>query len=180
MKNLNIAEIKDSVRILFLAKKELERTEQYYNEVKKKEQLKITNWMYTHLPACEKSFKIKLDEGTDFYTNPIVLNVTSVRTKKIIWDIEKLKKVIPKNIMAMFLTKTYTITDMDGLIKYLKKCGVNPKEFKKYIEVKENVSDAKIEQLVDTGKIKERLIQDCYEVKFGEPYIRLTEQKYNG
>ena len=64
--------------------------------------------------------------------------------------------------------------------KYFEEAFSNFKEdekFKKFIEVNEEVDETKLNNLYDRGEIKKKQIEDCYEVKLGEPYIRITEQK---
>ena len=52
------------------------------------------------------------------------------------------------------IDKTYVVSDMGGLIEYLKTCGVKPKEFKKFIEVQEVVNETKLDNAYQTGEIK--------------------------
>lgn len=74
--------IKDSVRKLYDAQQEKKQFDKYYEEVRKKEQLAISNFMFTSLQKGQNSFEIELDEGKGYYTNHVKLNVTRVRTKK--------------------------------------------------------------------------------------------------
>ena len=176
-KNSNLNLIKDSVRRLYELGQEKKKFDEYYNQVRKKEQLMVSNFMFSNLPKDENSFEITLDEGISFYTNPTKVIVTRVRTKKVFWFIEKLKEKLDKKTYNEIVDKTYTINDIEGLIKYLKSCGVDAKKFKKFIEVNEEVDETKLNNLYDRGEIKKKQIEDCYEVKLGEPYIRITEQK---
>ena len=176
-KNSNLNLIKDSVRRLYELGQEKKKFDEYYNQVRKKEQLMVSNFMFSNLPKDENSFEITLDEGISFYTNPTKVIVTRVRTKKISWFVEKLKEKLDKKTYNEIVDKTYTINDIEGLIKYLKSCGVDAKKFKKFIEVNEEVDETKLNNLYDRGEIKKKQIEDCYEVKLGEPYIRITEQK---
>lgn len=176
-KNSNLNLIKDSVRRLYELGQEKKKFDDYYNQVRKKEQLMVSNFMFSNLPKDENSFEITLDEGISFYTNPTKVIVTRIRTKKVLWFVEKLKEKLDKKTYNEIVDKTYTINDMEGLIKYLKSCGVDAKKFKKFIEVNEEVDETKFNNLYDRGEIKKKQIEDCYEVKLGEPYIRITEQK---
>ena len=176
-KNSNLNLIKDSVRRLYELGQEKKKFDDYYNQVRKKEQLMVSNFMFSNLPKDENSFEITLDEGISFYTNQTKVIVTRIRTKKVFWLVEKLKEKLDKKTYNEIVDKTYTINDMEGLIKYLKSCGVDAKKFKKFIEVNEEVDETKLNNLYDRGEIKKKQIEDCYEVKLGEPYIRITEQK---
>lgn len=170
-------QIKDSVRKLYDAQQEKKQFDKYYEEVRKKEQLSISNFMFTNLPKGKNSFEIELDEGVGYYTNHMKLNVTRIRTKRVTWLLDKLKQKLGKDIYKDVVDKTYTINDIQGLIKYLKSCGVDPKKFKKFIDVDETLNETKLNTYYETGALKKSDIEGCYDVKMGEPYIRLTELK---
>ena len=89
----------------------------------------------------------------NYYTNHVKLKVTKVRRKKLTWKFEKLKQNISKQLYKTIVNKTYKVNDMDGLIKYLKQCGVDAKKFKKFIDVEENMDEAKLDRMYETGKI---------------------------
>lgn len=169
--------IKDSVRKLYDAQQEKKQFDKYYEEVKKKEQLAISNFMFTSLPKGQNSFEIEIDEGAGYYTNHVKLNVTRVRTKKVTWLLDKLKQKVGKDIYSEVVNKTYTVNDMKGLIRYLKTCGVDPKKFKRFIDVTEELDETKLDTYYETGALKTKDIEGCYTVKMGEPYIRITELK---
>lgn len=169
--------IKDSVRKLYDAQQEKKQFDNYYEEVRKKEQLSISNFIFTNLPKDQNSFEIELDEGVGYYTNHIKLNVTRIRAKRVTWLLDKLKQKLGKDIYKDVVDKTYTINDIQGLIKYLKSCGVDAKRFKKFIDVDETLNETKLNTYCETGALKKSDIEGCYDVKMGEPYIRLTELK---
>lgn len=170
-------QIKDSVRKLYDAQQEKKQFDKYYDEVRKKEQLSISNFMFTNLPKDQNSFEVELDEDVGYYTNHMKLNVTRIRTKKVTWLLDKLKQRLGKDIYKDVVDKTYTVNDIQGLIKYLKSCGVDPRKFKKFIDVDETLNETKLDTYYETGALKKSDIEGCYDVKFGEPYIRLTELK---
>lgn len=169
--------VKDNVRRLYDAQQEKKKFDKYYDAVRKKEQLAITNFMFTQLPRDQNSFEIELDEGETYYTNHVKLRVTNVRTKKITWKLDKMNQSIGKDVYKDVVHKTYTVNDMQGLIKYLKSCGVDPKKFKKFIDVTEELDETKLDTYYETGALKKEDIAGCYDVKMGDPYIRLTELK---
>lgn len=169
--------VKDSVRKLYDAQQEKKQFDRYYEEVRKKEQLSISNFMFTNFPKDQNSFEIELDEGAGYYTNHVRLNVTKIRTKKVTWLLDKLKQKLGKETYNDVVDKTYTINDMQGLVRYLKSCGVDPKKFKKFIDVDETLNETKLNTYYETGALKKEDIEGCYDVKMGEPHIRLTELK---
>lgn len=170
-------QIKDSVRKLYDAQQEKKQFDKYYDEVRKKEQLSISNFMFTNLPKDQNSFEIELDEGVGYYTNHMKLNVTRIRTKRVTWLLDKLKQKLGKDTYKDVVDKTYTVNDIQGLIKYLKSCGVDAKKFKKFIDVDETLNETKLNTYYETGALKKSDIEGCYDVNVGEPYIRLTELK---
>lgn len=165
------AQIKDDVRKLYMARKEKAAIE----ELEKKESLIISNFMFSNIK--DGTFEIRLDEGNTFYANPIDVRVTNVRAKKILWDIPKLKEKVEKSVLKKILKKKYTITDMEGLTKYLKSCGVNPKEFKKYIAVDKTVDAEMLDHMYSVGAITRKQVDGCYKVQVGNPQIRITDKK---
>ena len=169
--------IKDSVRKLYDVQQEKKQFDKYYDEVRKKEQVAISNFIFTQLPKGQDSFEIELDEGSRYYTNHIGLRVTRVRTKKVLWDLGKLKKKLEKDVYKDVVDKTYIVNDMQGLISYLKSCGVDPKKFKKFIDVSEELNEERLDRCCEVGVIRRRDVAGCYDIKMGEPYIRLTELK---
>ncbi len=172
-----VEQIKDSVQKLYKAQQDKKKFDKYYEEVKKKEQLCISNWMFSNIKNGENSFTVKLDNGMDFYSNPVTVTVTKVRRKKITWNIEELKKKLSKEKFTTVVNKEYTVIDMPGLVKYLKSCGVDAKKFKKYISVSETLDETKLDTMYETGKLKQEEIRGCYTVGISEPYFRITEEK---
>lgn len=169
--------IKDSVRKLYDAQQEKKKFDKYYEEVRKKEQIAVSNFMFTNLPKDQNSFDIELDEGANYYVNHTKLRVTKVRTKKVVWLLDKLKQRLTKETYKDIVDKTYTINNIQGLIKYLKSCGVDPKKFKKYIEVEERLNETKLDSYYEIGALDKKDLEGCYTVKMGEPYIKLIELK---
>ena len=165
----NMKEISKSVKALYNLQQQKKDFDKYYNETRKKEQLAISNFMFSNLGENQSTFDIGVGDKN--------IKVTKVRTKKILWNIEKLKQRISKEIYKKFIVKTYTVNDMQGLIKYLKQCGVDAKKFKKFIDITEAVDNDTLNNLSELGVIKTKDVKGCYELQLGEPYIKITEMK---
>lgn len=173
--SINYSLIEGSVRRLYEAKKKKAQVDKWYEEVKKKEQLAISNFMFTNVPRGEEHFDITLTEGIEYYTNHKRLGVTRVRRRKIVWDMKKLKERLSKAKYKAVVKKRYEIEDIDGLIKYLKKCGVDPKRFKSFLSVTETIDEKELNNLSELGTITENDIKGCYTVELSDPYIKITE-----
>ena len=102
-----------------------------------------------------------------------------IESNKIIWDIEKLKEKLNKNILSEILNKKYEIEDFNGLVEYLKSCGVDPKKFKEYLIVEEEVNEKALNQLSELGEITDEQIDGCYTLKRISEYVKFTEIKPN-
>lgn len=172
-----VEQIKESVQKLYKAQQDKKKFDKYYDDVRKKEQLCISNWMFSNLKNGENSFTVKLDNGMDFYSSPVTVTVTKVRRKKITWDLEALRKKLSKEKFTTVVNKEYTVVDMPGLVKYLKTCGVDAKKFKKFINVSETLDETKLDTMYETGKLKQEEIRGCYTVGMSEPYFRIMEEK---
>jgi hypothetical protein len=104
-------------------------------------------------------------------------DVKFIKQKKVIFDADKLEQVIDdKELLNEIIIKNYTITDMEGLIKYLKSCGVNPKIFKQYIKVDKSVDTATMDRLFDIGEIKMKDVKGTYTVKENAGYIKISKE----
>lgn len=171
----NDAVLKNSVKNLYEANETFKKAESYLKEVKRKENVVISNYIYTNLPKDSSSFEIKLDNGLEYYTKHVNLRVTRVRTKKFLWDTKKLKKNLGNKLYRKVVDRTYSINDYEGLVNYLKECGVNPKKFLSFINIDESVNNNKVNELSEIGEITKKQIEGCYTLDISEPYIKLTK-----
>lgn len=172
-----LSEIVDSVKRLMDVKRNINEAMAEAKAIERKETLNISNWMYSNLPENEESFEIETNPFSVSKDTSQRVRCTKVRTKKIIWDAEKLKKNLDKKTYNEVVNKKVIITDMEGLVKYLKKCGVDPKKFKKYIIAEHEVNEEAMNQMFQTGDLSLSQLSGCYTLKLGEPYIRITELK---
>lgn len=169
--------IEDSVRNLYEAIVRKKEVDEYVAAVKKKTYLEINNYMFSALKKGVESFVVKLDDGEKFYMNPVTLRVTKQKRKHIVWDCEKLKRHISWEKFKKVTKRTYTISNMDGMIEYMKRCGVDPKQFRKFLTVETSVDEQKLNSCYELGEITEAEINGCYTVQIGEPYFSLRELK---
>mgnify|MGYP007070231528 CR=1 FL=1 len=110
------------------------------------------------------------DESSHYKVRPII-------NRKITWDIDKLSEKLDKGILNEVIDKEYTINDFDSLIRYLKSCGVDPKKFKKFIDVKKSVNNKKIDELSQLGDISAEDIIGCYELQANFSYVKISLQE---
>lgn len=125
-------------------------------------------------------FSINGGSSVSFDNNEFVggqLVIKKVEKTSIEWDAEKLEKKVEKSIAKQVIKKQYRISDMQGLIQYLKSCGVDPTMFKKFILVDKTVDEKAVDRLGDTGQLTVKQISGCYVVKSQKPYFTTSVKK---
>lgn len=106
-----------------------------------------------------------------------VYTITNVQPTSITWFADKLKEKLDKIIYKRIINRRYEIADYDGLVKYLKSCGVDPKVFKSYINVVDTVDTKKIDNMSKLGYIPAERIAGCYLVEMKNPYYKVSFRK---
>ena len=108
-------------------------------------------------------------DNEDLKGNELVVN--KVQKTSIVFDIDALENNLSKEMCKDVIDKSYTITDINRLIIYLKSCGVNPKVFKSFLNVTKTVDSKKLDKLADLGLISEKQLEGCYTIKKNNPYF---------
>lgn len=117
---------------------------------------------------CEGVDKLVVD-NEDLEGNELVVN--RVQKTSVIFDIDALENNLSKEMSKDVIDKSYTITDINRLIIYLKSCGVDPKVFKSFINVTKTVDEKKLDKLADLGLIRKEQLEGCYTLKRQKPYF---------
>lgn len=117
------------------------------------------------------------------YDNELVysgtLTVKKVQKSSVEFDANKLEKALGKEFSDVIIKK-HEITDMTGLVTYLKECGCDPKIFKSFIQTTKSVDTKELDRLEEIGKITIAQVKGCYEVKPQKPYFTVTVKKGQG
>jgi len=117
--------------------------------------------------------KNRLDVRID---NDLSFGVIKEKDTKIDFYSDQLKQNLDKKRYSEVVNKVLTIDDLSGLIKMLKKYGVPPKEFKKFISSEDYVDLEKIERLIEIGELEIKDLQGCYKAEFNEE-IKIRKNK---
>lgn len=177
--------IKESVKRLFDTREERLSTYKRCKEIEEKEAKEISNYMFCNKDKDGKPLKtidVLVDggtgkEGDELALKPQLFRVTKSRSRKIVFTVEGLKKVLSKEFQKKVIRKRYEITNFDGLKEYLKSCGVDPKVFKKFICVTESVDEEKMEHLYALGYINIKDLKGSYELKESKESITVKKLK---
>lgn len=117
----------------------------------------------------------KNEVSYSFSDSGIFYKATSVKLKSIEWKINTLQQVLDKEIFNEICNKTYTIIDYDGMAKYLKSIGADPKKIKSFISCEKKIDQKKVDQLSELGEISLDDLEGCYSVQNKESYIKITK-----
>lgn len=105
------------------------------------------------------------------------ITVTRVAKTTIEWFADKLRQHVMKEVFSQCVKKRYEISDMKGLTRYLKSCGVDPKIFKQFISVEEVIDPDAIDRVSERGLLETRDIRGCYLVHCSKPYYQIRVKK---
>lgn len=159
-----------------LIEKEIASTIHKYN--RQQEKVKMINEKFD---AFKKQFyKKMLDfdiDSKEIFDGNKVISATKVQSTKVTFDVPRLEKVLDKEILDEILEKQYTIHDIDGLVDYLKSCGVSPKRFKTFLNVSKTVNREKLNNLEALGLIDLESLQGAYTVTLNNPYYRVSSKE---
>ena len=106
--------------------------------------------------------------------------VTRIQSSRVEFNPDKLEKALGKELSRDVIQKHYEIVDMNGLVTYLKECGIDPKVFKSFVSVRKIINTKEIDRLEELGKITAEQIKDCYTVKSQSPYFTVNIEKGQG
>lgn len=176
-KTRGLAQLKETTSFLYKLREEKRKFDNYYNKANKKYTTDISNTFFSMFPKGTHKEQIVLDEGAEFYDNPIVLMVNRIQSKKIIWSLDNLRKKVSKNLFKKFVNKTYTINNSKAFMAYMKQLGADPKKVKSFIQIDEELNESALNELYETGKLTLDDVEGCYTIEVAEPFIKLSEVK---
>lgn len=162
--NVNDKKAFSEILDLYRLEQKFKIVKEQYEDQKKKLSLGIRNYMYSK-DYSQLDFKSR-EFGK--------VHVTHIIRKSIVWNVEKLRKSLDKDLADQVIEKKYIVNNMPGLIKLLKKSGVSPKQFKEFITVEEKVNQQKMNELSEIGEIDREDIEGCYELKEADGYLKIN------
>lgn len=174
MSKLNDDECRQSVLDYFQKQKKYKLVTEKFNQIKNK--------FYSDMEEYFIANNVG-DNGLEFKDNKLdnlTILVKCIQNSSVKFDASKLSKKLPRNIVSNVIDKRYEVTDIKGLINYLKESGCDPKIFKSFIVVTESVNVKELERLEEIGKITAEQIKGCYTVKSNEPYYKVSVGKGQG
>lgn len=168
---LNSEECKQSILNFFQKQKKFKQIQNRFGEIK----ADFYNDMEDYFKCNGVDGKLtvecgELDDATSFV-------VTRIQSSRVEFNPDKLEKALGKELSRDVIQKHYEIVDMNGLITYLKDCGISSKVFKSFISVRKTVDTKELDRLEELGKITAEQIKGCYTVKSQSPYFTVNVGK---
>lgn len=149
---------------------DLHNLELWYKKVKQHYSDKKTEYSDLIEKYLNKSNTDKL--SVKFKSNQY--DVKKITPTSIEWDADALEGALSKENRKKVINKTYTITDMQELAKYLKSRGVNPEIFKGFVEVEKEVDQVALNQLYELGEVRAEDLQHCYRTNKKSSYLKIS------
>lgn len=149
---------------------------EFFNEQKefKEKQERFNTIKQSFYNDAEELFNY---EGIDKLVIDNELVVNKVQKTSVIFDVNALENNLSKEMCKDVIDKSYTLTDINRLIIYLKSCGVDPKVFKSFINVTKTVDEKKLDKLADLGLIRKEQLEGCYTLKRKKPYFTVKMKR---
>ena len=168
---LNPEECRQSIVNFFQKKKRFEQIQTRFGEIK----ADFYNDMEDYFKHNSINGKLTINGGE--YDGVESFVVTRIQSSRVEFNPDKLEKVLGKELSHDVIQKHYEIVDMNGLVTYLKECGINPKVFKSFVSVRKTVNTKELDRLEELGKITAEQIKGCYTVKSQSPYFTVNVGK---
>jgi len=123
---------------------------------------------------ANKDGEIRL-KTTDTYAGVIGIKVKKVSPTKVkINPMTFIRRCTDKIIKKKVIHNGYQVTDIMGLLKFLKEQGITYKDVKAFIKRVPTVDYEALDNAVELGEIDEDFVKGCSEVEFRKPYYRFT------
>lgn len=135
-------------------------------------QLEQENFDFEYEPSSNTKRRFGLKQNEAF-----LMSCKRVKPVSIKYDEEAMLKSLGKDEINALFDKSYEIVDMTGLIQLLKSYGVSPKQFKKFISVKQSLSNEKLNHLYEIGVLALDDLKGCYTVIKKSEYWKISAKK---
>lgn len=135
-------------------------------------QLEQENFDFEYEPSSNAKRRFGLKQNEAF-----LMSCKRVKPVTIKYDEEAMLKSLGKDEINALFDKSYEIIDMTGLIQLLKSYGVSPKQFKKFITIKQTLSNEKLNHLYEIGVLTLDDLKGCYTVVKKSEYWKISAKK---
>ena len=177
-KSRKILDLEKIIARAYLIKQRKKILDEEFKESSAEVSSKLTKMM-SDLGLDEYEFEADESSSYMFKSMHERISCKKVVSESVEYNAKAVYERAGKEARKVLIDKTYTVNDMDGLVKLLKEHGVSPKEFKKFIDVDMKVNEARLEQLYQTGAISMKDLEGCYSVKTIRGYWSIRSKSSN-
>lgn len=167
---ITTAECRESVRKFFEKQTRLKQIQSQFGDLKAQFNSDMEDYFKSE--GIGKSITFSYD---GFNESELVVN--RIQKVSVEFNPNKLEKALGKELSKSVIVKQYEITNIDGLIAYLKECNVDPKKFKSFLSVTKSVDTNALDILEEKGEITTEQVKDCYTVKHHSPYFTVNVKR---
>lgn len=168
--------LEDAITKAYLLSQKYKDYEESYKLAKNDTAVEIAGLM-NPMGISTYTFIADAERGNKFANDPVTITCTRVEPKTVVYDAEKMYNYLDKNDRDALFTKSYEIADFEGLVDLMKKHGITPKEFKKFVKVNPRLNEDKLNKLYELGYITMKDIKGCYTVKKSKGYWKISAKK---
>lgn len=124
---------------------------------------------------------LRIDYPSDELGPGSSITVKRIQKKTVLFDPDKVEEVIKRKVAGdgyiLVVEKQYKISDIGGLVAYMRSLGADPSIFKTFISVDKSVKQEGLDQMEQLGIITHNDLKGCYTVKKAKPYFQLKFDK---
>ena len=120
-----------------------------------------------------KQMQVPVPDTKDSKNTTVVCKKTERATIK--YDVDKLKEKLDDEMFIEATKRSYTIKDINAMIKLMKDNGVKAKEFKALIEAKVTPNSEAIKRLYDAGELTMKTLKGTYQATISKS-IKISEE----
>lgn len=91
------------------------------------------------------------------------------------YDVDKLKEKLDDEMFIEVTKRSYSIKDIDAMIKLMKDNGVRARDFKALIEAKITPNTEAIKRLYDAGELNMKMLKGTYQATISKS-IKISEE----
>ncbi len=158
---------------LYEKNKRLKEVQGKYLELKEELTREIKNFFFVN--GIEGAVGFTANSGSSIGRVPLV--VRKIQRVDVVFDPDKLEKAIGKDIAKGVISKQYEVSDIQGLLDYVRDLGADPKKIKGFLNVHKTVDNKKLDDVEKLGLITRKQLNGCYTVNKKEPYFTIKEGK---
>lgn len=181
-KQITQSDVEQATVDFMIAKEDKDHADKEFNAAKKAYyslmDQAFDSGMYGDASSIEFQDQLDTDEGV----KDMLIKATRTCPVTVNWDINALKKRLPKDLAKSVIQRERELYDLPGLIEYMKMLGGDPKIFWSFFTTHESVNKDEIDQLSELGYLTEDDIAGCYSITVQSSRYRVTskEVKYDG